>query len=456
VQVHGVELEESSWPGVREGEFDCPDAAVTQAWKMGCTTLQLCTQAAPHSQVPVGEADQWVIWDGCRRDREIWIGDLRPAALAHYAVSGDPAPVRNSLDLAAGAAFEDGLIPGSVSSRQIFNEYALWWVVALWEYLLYSGDIEFARRQMPVLHRLMGWVKSHVERHGGLFAVDNSWSYTLPRKGLLCAPNIVLCAAYGSAAKLCQATGADGSEFLSLAESHRRLTRECYYDMPNRLFRDSPGQITDLRIWEDNNAQAILMGIVSPGEGDQILAQLRSRLWGANGATVCAPPFPKHEIDGLSGWAHNGTIWPFANAYEVGAWMKCGRIAEGLELLKRFTGACAAAGTGTIWEMIHADGSLPQSPDRRYLLSLCHSWGARQPLPAPLCARGASRSGRMAPGGGRAKLGLARLGLGNHPNSRGADPHRGRQGRCRRALRGAGNPARNHRRGSRLIRIRAS
>ena len=103
---------------------------------------------------------------------------------------------------------------------------------------------------------------------------------------------------------------------------------------------------------------------------------MRARLWRQRGAVVCDPLFDPASIQNENRWAHNGTIWPFVNAYEVGAWMKAGRVAEGLDLLKRFTSACAEAGTETIWEMMYQDGRIPASPDNRYLLSMCHAWGA--------------------------------------------------------------------------------
>jgi len=375
IQLHGIELEESTWPGERVGEFDCSDTEVTRAWDMGCRTLHLCTQPARHSQHPVGDADQWVIWDGCRRDREIWIGDLRPAALAHYSISSDASPVRNSLELAAAGAFENGLIPGSVSSRQVFNEYALWWVVALWEYVFYTGDIAFGQQLMPALNCLMDWVEKHVRPTGGLFEVGNSWSYTLPRNGLLAGPNMVLCAAYRAAADLGESCGGDGSSYRRLADSQRRRVLEKFYDNQNHIFRDMPDNLSDTRVWEDNNAYAILLGIARIEDRPHILSRLKERLWSKHGSATCAPVFSVEELGEISPWAHNGTIWPFANAYEVGAWMKCGKVAEALDLLKRYCRACASAGTDTIWEMIGQDGSIPKSPDGRYLLSLCHAWG---------------------------------------------------------------------------------
>ncbi|MEI8234667.1 MAG: amylo-alpha-1,6-glucosidase [Verrucomicrobiota bacterium] len=376
IHVLAIKLEQSAWPGKTEGEFSCSDKDVTRAWEMGCQTVQLCTQPALHSQHPIGEVGQWVIWDGCRRDREIWVGDLRPAALAHYALSSDHTPIRNSLKLAADAVLEDGLIPGSVSSRQVFYEYALWWIVTLWEYVLHSGEVNFAKELMPVLERLMEWVEGHVRKGGGLFNVTNSWSYTLPRTGPLCGPNAALCAAYRAAADLHDACGASGAKYRILAESHKQRILEKFYDSKNHIFRDTPDNPSDTRTWEDNNAHAILMDIAPPEDRLAILSGLKARLWSPNGSATCAPIFPEQELGNICPWAHNGTIWPFANAYEVGAWMKCGKVAEGLELLKRFTSACATAGTETIWEMIYPDGTIPESPDGRYLLSLCHAWGA--------------------------------------------------------------------------------
>ena len=371
-----LEVEESVWPGEREGEFDCSDSEVTGAWEMGRRTLELCTQPALYSQQSIGAPDQWVIWDGSRRDREIWIGDLRPSALAHYALSSDAGPVRNSLELAAARVFENGLIPGSVSSRQIFNEYALWWVVALWEYVLYTGDLAFAQQMQPVLIGLMNWVEKHVGPSGGLFEVGNSWSYTLPRKGLLAGPNIVLCAAYRAMAALMEICGGDAHRYRDLAHSQHQRVLKKFYDSQSHIFRDRPEDLSDKRVWEDNNALAILLEVAPPEDCLIILSQLKEKLWGEHGAATCAPVFPPGELGDICPWAHNGTIWPFVNAYEVGAWMKWGRVTEALDLLKRYTRACACAGTDTIWEMIGPDGSIPKSPDGRSLLSLCHAWGA--------------------------------------------------------------------------------
>ncbi len=376
IVVRGIELEASAWPGLCEGHFECSDSEVNRAWEMGRQTLGLCIQPALESQHPVGGPGQWVLWDGCRRDREIWIGDLRPAALAHYSLSSNPEPVATSLRLAASGAFENGLIPGSVSSRQVFNEYALWWVIALWEYVVYTGDTLLATELAPALKRLMGWIASHVSASNGLFEVENSWSYTLPRKGPLCGPNIVLSHAYLAAARLAKYCDLDAASFELLAADQRARVLHKYYDTEHYLFRDLPDAFLDQRVWEDNNALGILLGVAPPQDRLSILAQLKNRLWGAWGSVTCWPKFAEEELNPLCPWAHNGTIWPFANAYEVGAWMQCGQVTQGLDLLKRYTRACHHAGSETIWEMIYADGSLPLSPDRRYLLSLCHAWGA--------------------------------------------------------------------------------
>ncbi len=454
VVLQAVRLRESECPVPVQGHFECSDTGVNRAWEMGARTLLLCTQPALDSQHPIGKDGDYVIWDGCRRDREVWVGDLRPSALALYALTSNASAVRTSLRLIAERRFEDGLIPASASSRQVFFEYALWWIITVWEYYWHTGDREFVAEMMPVLQGQLEWLERHVTPDR-LLEVSNTWSYTLPRAGVLSGANMVLAHAVECAAGLMaldsrekentphlsplpqgerksvgallplplgERVGVRVSSRLREWAGHvRQLVTAQFYDPALHLFNDrrrsdsyshyghlswragvldrrvgdpihaAAGDIRppcgqdensgrsegwDGRTWEDNNAQAILLDIAPPGAWDGILANLKAKLWRQRGAVVCDPMFTSEAIRNENRWAHNGTIWPFVNAYEAGAWMKAGHVAEGLDLLKRFTGACADAGTDTIWEMLYPDGRIPASPDNRYLLSMCHAWGA--------------------------------------------------------------------------------
>jgi alpha-L-rhamnosidase len=424
IVLEAVRLHEEPCPVALQGSFECSDPAVNRAWEMGARTLLLCTQPALDSQQPIGVEGDYVIWDGCRRDREVWVGDLRPSALALYSLSSDASAVRTSLRLIAERRFSDGLIPASASSRQVFFEYALWWIITLWEYYWHTGDREFVAAMMPVLQGQLEWLERHVTPDR-LLEVSNTWSYTLPRAGVLSGANMVLAHALECAACLMaldsqekentphlsplpqgerksvealpplpqgerksvealpplpqgERVGVRVSSRLREWAGHvRKLVTAQFYDPALHLFNDRRrAEGWDGRTWEDNNAQAILLDIAPPEAWDGILANLKAKLWRQRGAVVCDPMFTLEAIQNENRWAHNGVIWPFVNAYEAGAWMKAGHIAEGLDLLKRFTGACADAGTDTIWEMLYPDGRIPASPDNRYLLSMCHAWGA--------------------------------------------------------------------------------
>ncbi|MEI6646002.1 MAG: amylo-alpha-1,6-glucosidase [bacterium] len=365
---------ECSIPAV--GVFECSDPLVNRAWQMGTRTLQLCVQPATDSQHPIGREGDTVLWDGCRRDREIWSGDLRPSALALYALTPDASSVRTSLRLLAERRFEDGLIPASASSRQVFFEYALWWIITLWEYYWHTADRDFVREMEPALKGQLAWFERHVTSDR-LLEVTNTWAYTLPRSGVLSGANMVLAHAMDCVAALVELSGEDGAVYRAWSEQARQTVVSEFYDPDKHVFNDQRRtEGWDGRTWEDNNTQAVLLGIAPQCEWHGILDNLRARLWRQRGAVVCDPLFDPASIQNENRWAHNGTIWPFVNAYEVGAWMKAGRVAEGLDLLKRFTGACAEAGTETIWEMMYQDGRIPASPDNRYLLSMCHAWGA--------------------------------------------------------------------------------
>ncbi len=428
VVLQAVRLREQPCPLALQGSFECSDPAVNRAWEMGAKTLLLCTQPARDSQQPIGAEGDTVIWDGCRRDREVWVGDLRPSALALYALTSDASAVRTSLRLIAERRFEDGLVPASASSRQVFFEYALWWIITAWEYYWHTGDREFVAAMMPVLQGQLEWLERHVTPDR-LLEVSNTWSYTLPRAGVLSGANMVLAHALECAARLCDLPHGPydlhGGEFEQKSQRTRReemvlppeaekhtpfaplatsvqtdsgyagsgkrvsarlrewafhvqnLVTSEFYDARSHVFNDRRrAEGWDGRTWEDNNAQAILLDIAPREAWDGILANLKAKLWRERGAVVCDPMFTSEAILNENKWAHNGTIWPFINAYEAGAWMKAGHVAEGLDLLKRFSRACADAGTDTIWEMIYPDGRIPASPDNRYLLSMCHAWGA--------------------------------------------------------------------------------
>ena len=69
------------------GSFECSDARLNQIWRVGADTVALCMQD--------------FLWDGIKRDRLVWMGDLHPEVAVVSAVWGAHPIVPGSLDWGA-------------------------------------------------------------------------------------------------------------------------------------------------------------------------------------------------------------------------------------------------------------------------------------------------------------------------------------------------------------------
>lgn len=67
------------------GSFECDDREVNEIWKTAAYTLRLCLHNG-------------YFWDGIKRDRLVWIGDLYPEMRAAQCLFGDVPETVNSLD----------------------------------------------------------------------------------------------------------------------------------------------------------------------------------------------------------------------------------------------------------------------------------------------------------------------------------------------------------------------
>lgn len=102
------------------GAFECDDSLVNEIWKTAAYTLRLCMQNG-------------FIWDGVKRDRLVWIGDLYPEALAAHYLFGDIPETVNCLDF----AMEQAPLPNFINRMPT---YSLWWILCLKEAYRMSGD----------------------------------------------------------------------------------------------------------------------------------------------------------------------------------------------------------------------------------------------------------------------------------------------------------------------------
>ena len=112
---------------------------------------------------------QTVFEDGPKRDRRLWLGDLRLEALANYATYRNFGIVKRSLYLLAGLADDDGYVRSDAYERPVprmggckMLDYTALYAATVLDYLEASGDRETAKDLWPLcvrqLHLLLPFV----------------------------------------------------------------------------------------------------------------------------------------------------------------------------------------------------------------------------------------------------------------------------------------------------------
>ena len=117
----------------RIGSFKCDDERLNRIWDVGAYTVHLNMQD--------------YLWDGVKRDRLVWIGDMHPETSTIAAVFGANDVVPRSLDLTR------DITPVSEWMNGI-SSYSMWWVLIHEQWWLHTGNRAYLDAQRPYLTEL--------------------------------------------------------------------------------------------------------------------------------------------------------------------------------------------------------------------------------------------------------------------------------------------------------------
>ncbi len=107
------------------------------------------------------------LWDGIKRDRLVWAGDLGPEVLAMTALYGRTAEAENSLE------FVKVPLPEWMNYQPT---YSMWWIVTLRDYFRRTQAEGFVKKQLPYLEGLVEQLAQGVDENG---AMHHTTSYFL-------------------------------------------------------------------------------------------------------------------------------------------------------------------------------------------------------------------------------------------------------------------------------------
>lgn len=128
-----------------KGSFQCSDELLNRIWDTGAYTVHLNTQN--------------YIWDGIKRDRLVWAGDLHPEITAIKTVFGNEEAVTKSLDFVR----DETPLPGWMND---FPAYSMWWAIIQSDWYLYTGDFSYLQEQHEYLRGLQMQMSSCIAEDG--------------------------------------------------------------------------------------------------------------------------------------------------------------------------------------------------------------------------------------------------------------------------------------------------
>lgn len=310
------------------------------------------------SQVTLRDCLQTCFEDGPRRDRRLWVGDLRLQALVNYQTFGANDVVKRCLYLFAGLPRSDGLVNGCVYERPVPTyadtttlDYAALYCVTLQEYVEATGDVAAGIDLWPVAMRQIEVLISRLDAASQFTDSGETWCFIDWAWGLdKSAPThavilfalrrmLLLAERIGQRAKVAHLDG--------VIERMVGVANQASFDESRGVYVSGPQR----QVSCVTQAWMVLAG--APPSQQAAQAALRNAL---------ADPQAIRPIT------------PYAYHYIAEAMLSCGMEQEALDLIRTYWGAMLDAGADTFWEAFDPANPLTSPYGDIHVNSFCHAW----------------------------------------------------------------------------------
>lgn len=367
-------------PDKYQGWFLSSDDTLNRIWYAGAYTTQL-------NMIPANTPDggpQPVIFDGAKRDRLIWVGDIAQdvPAISDSLGSNGADYVKGSLAIfganSPGSIFGappapageiGGLAFPTGTVYQYSDSYSMYFVSDVAAYYQHSGDLAFVREEWSAIKGELAFNAANVDPSSGLFITNPpspgglDWDlYDGPKTGGVTEFNALYYHGLLAGAEMARALGDDdqADAYASQAAALRHAINTTLYDTSTGVYDIS----TEKRgtIAEDANVAAVLYGVASATRAADVLTKLK-QLWIPTGSE----PF---SSDG----GYSTLVSPFINGFDVQARFAAGDTADAYSLLRRVWSQMVAPGnqyTGAFWENYTPSGAVSNGS-----ISLAHGWSS--------------------------------------------------------------------------------
>ena len=308
---------------------------------VACRTLHNCMQR--------------VFEDGPKRDRRLWLGDLRLQALANYATYRDLDLVKGCLYLFAALPAENGQLSSAVflepepeADDTFLLDYSVLFTAALLDYYRESGDLQTLRELWPTALRQLELTRERL-RDGLIPDSDEigwcfiDWSLELNKQAAMTGVYL-----YGLKA---------GQEIASILK-----------DPAGTALYDAWQKVADAAcacLW-DSKRQVFVSGAARQ-------VSWASQIWMVLGGVLTreAAEDLLTRIDHSEGV---GMITPYLYHHYIAALLQVGRREKALEVLRSYWGGMVQAGADTFWELYNPENPGESPYGGAIVNSYCHAW----------------------------------------------------------------------------------
>jgi alpha-L-rhamnosidase len=318
------------------GSFSCSSKRLNQVWATAARTVHLCCQD--------------YLWDGIKRDRLVWMGDMHPEMMAVLAVFGQQSVLTDSLD------YMRQITPADDWMNRM-PSYTLWWIRCQHDLYLYSGDGDYLRAQHKYIKAVFANLTKHISPEGRCIMPAGflDWPTQHNRPAVDAGMQALMLMAFEDGERLAATLGDD-----KLAALCRR------------------------------GAESLRRYVPGPEGSKQVAALLA--------LSGLRPAREMHDtILGLNG---NHGVSTFYGYYMLEAMAKAGQIQHGIDTVRDYWGAMLDMGATSFWEDFNIDWTrnafridelpVPGKQDihgdfgefcyKGFRHSLCHGWASG---PAP-------------------------------------------------------------------------
>ncbi len=340
-QVESISMYYEYLPVEYRGSFRSSNQRLNDIWETSQYTFHLNTRE--------------FFFDGIKRDRWVWSGDAYQSFLMNYYSFFDRDVVKRTLIALRGKD------PVVVHMNTILD-YSLYWFSGIYDYYLYTDDVDFVQSQYERMVSLMDFCLGRRNGEGMMEGIEEDWVFVdwadIDNLGEVSTVQLLLCRSLETMALVAELVG-DQKQILK----YRKLADELKAKIMNIFWDENQGGLVH------NRHEGILSDKVT--KYPNIFALMFGYLDKEQTESVKQNVMLNPSVQGIK--------TPYMRFYELAALCEVGEHDFVLAEMLNYWGGMLDLGATSFWEEYD-----PKQKGREhfgmygmpYGKSLCHAWGA--------------------------------------------------------------------------------